>query len=232
MLILAVDTTTRFGSVALLEEGEPRVEINYTSPSSHSRHLFQAVDEAFRLSGRKLEEVEGLAVAAGPGSFTGIRIGLSLVKALGMASGKPVAPVSSLQAMARKMIFPGAGLLAPMIDARKGEIFAALFYVEGENNLKEILPEGAYLPEDFLSRIPADGMVDFLGTGCDLYRQLIIRKMGVRARFSARSYYLAAEVGKIGYEMIKSGGGRKASVLEPIYYRKSQAEERKAVKNE
>lgn len=232
MLILALDTTTRFGSVALLEEGEQLVEINYTSPSSHSRQLFQAVDEAFRLSGRKLDQVEGLAVAAGPGSFTGIRIGLSLVKALGMASGKPVATVSSLQAMAKKMIFPGAEFIAPMIDARKGEIFAALFHVNEEKSLKEILPEGAYLPEDFLSRVPDTGMVDFLGTGFDLYREIIVRKMGVRARFSARSYYLAAEVGKIGYEIIKSGGGLRASALEPIYYRKSQAEEKKAVKNE
>jgi len=232
MLILALDTTTRFGSVALLEDNVLLVEINYTSPSSHSRQLFQAVDEVFKVSGRKLEQMEGLAVAAGPGSFTGIRIGLSLTKSLGLASGKPVAVVSSLQALASKMIFPGAELIVPLIDARKGEIFAALYRVAENKKLQEILPEGAYLPEDFINQIPAEGDVDFLGTGGDLYHELITAKMGPRARFSTRSYYLATEVGQVGYEIIKSGRGQTASALEPIYYRKSQAEEKKAGRQE
>ncbi|MBC7363193.1 MAG: tRNA (adenosine(37)-N6)-threonylcarbamoyltransferase complex dimerization subunit type 1 TsaB [Candidatus Aminicenantes bacterium] len=232
MLILAVDTTTRFGSVALLEDTDLLVEINYTSLSSHSRQLFRAVDEVFRISDRKLEQVEGLAVAAGPGSFTGIRIGLSLVKALSLASGKPVAPVSSLPALALKMIFPGAELIAPVIDARKGEIFAALYRLKENGQLEELLPEGAYLPEDFLLKLPAAGKVEFLGTGSELYRELLTTRLGSRARFSRRSYYLAAEVGRIGYEILKSGGGQTSSALEPIYYRKSQAEEKKAGRQE
>ncbi len=232
MLLLALDTTTRFGSVALLEEAGLLVEINYTSPSSHSRQLFRAVDEVFKISGRKLEQLGGLAVAAGPGSFTGIRIGLSLVKALSLASGKLVAPVSSLRALALKMIFPGAELIAPAIDARKGEIFAALYRLKENGRLEELLPEGAYLPEDFLQQIPAEGNVDFLGTGSELYRELITTTLGARARFSRRNYYLAAEIGQLGYELLKSGGGQRASALEPIYYRKSQAEEKKAGRQE
>lgn len=232
MLILALDTTTRFGSVALLEHENLLAEIDYVSPASHSRQLFQAVDQVFKLSGRKLEQLQALAVSAGPGSFTGIRIGLSLVKALGLASGKPVAVVSSLEALGRKMTFPGAELIAPVIDARKGEIFAALYRVGQDGNLQELLPEGAYQPEKFLGLLPAEGRIDFLGTGCDLYGDLITTKLGARARFSRRSYFLAAEVGLIGCEIIKSGGGREAAMVEPIYYRKSQAEEKKAGRKE
>lgn len=131
-MLLAVDTTTRFGSVAVVGKGEVLAEVNYVSPSSHSRQVFRAVDEALRVAGLKFDGLEGLAVAAGPGSFTGIRIGLSLVKALALASGRPLAAVSALEALARKLLALGVELMVPMIDARKGEVFAGAYRPDGE----------------------------------------------------------------------------------------------------
>jgi tRNA threonylcarbamoyladenosine biosynthesis protein TsaB len=226
MLILAVDTTSHFGSVALVEGRKPIAEINYVSPSSHSRQVFRAVDELLK----KFDSLEGLAVAAGPGSFTGIRIGLSLVKALALASDKRAIGVSALEAMSYKLLWPGVELIVPMVDARKGEIFAGA-YTSSDGQLKETVSPGAYDPSDFLDRIPAEKKAYLIGTGVDLYRSLISQKLGSRAIITDRSYYLAAEIGIIGEDLIKKGQGISPAELKPIYLRKSQAEEKKSVKN-
>lgn len=231
MLILATDTTTRYGSVALVSEGNLLAEVNYVSPSSHSRQVFQAMDELLKVAGKKLSELDGLAIAAGPGSFTGIRIGLSLVKALASASKKPVASISALQALAHKVIFPGVEYISPVIDARKGEIFACAYRLAG-SELEEIVAAAAYNPEAYLNLLPKDSPVYFIGTGVDLYWPLIKEQLGQRARIINRSYHLAAEIGLLGEELLKLGRGLNPAQLEPIYYRQSQAEEKKAGKTD
>ncbi|NPV82801.1 MAG: tRNA (adenosine(37)-N6)-threonylcarbamoyltransferase complex dimerization subunit type 1 TsaB [Candidatus Aminicenantes bacterium] len=229
MLLLAVDTTTRFGSVAVVGNGEVLSEVNYVSPSSHSRQVFRAVDEALRVAGLKFDGLEGLAVAAGPGSFTGIRIGLSLVKALALASGRPLAAVSALESLALKLLAPGVGLMVPMIDARKGEVFAGAYRPDGVG-FKELVPAGAYLPADFLDRLPSAGPATFIGTGARLYRSMIEDRLGTRAIFSSRSLHIAAEVGLIGEKLLAGGRGLSPAALQPIYYRQSQAEEKKTAR--
>jgi tRNA threonylcarbamoyl adenosine modification protein YeaZ len=231
MIILAIDTTTHFGSVALVSETGVLAEVNYASPSSHSRQVFQAVDEVLKIVGENLDNLDGLAVAAGPGSFTGIRIGLSLVKALALASKKPVAAVSSLEALAQKLVLPGVNLIVPMLDARKGEIFGCAYKVAGLD-LEEIIQPAAYNPEAFLQILPEDSFIHLIGTGVDLYWPLIIEKLGQRAKAIDRTYYLAAEVGKLGGKILKEGRGLSPDQLEPIYYRKSQAEEKKSGRTE
>lgn len=228
-MLLAVDTTTRFGSVAVVGKGEVLAEVNYVSPSSHSRQVFRAVEEALRVAGLKFDELEGLAVAAGPGSFTGIRIGLSLVKALALASGRPLAAISALEALARKLLAPGVELIVPMIDARKGEVFAGAYRPDGEE-LRELVPAGAYHPADFLDRLPSTGPAIFIGTGARLYRAMIEDRLGTRAIFSNRSLHIGAEVGLIGEKLLAGGQGLSPSALQPIYYRQSQAEEKKTVR--
>ncbi|MGQ9800693.1 MAG: tRNA (adenosine(37)-N6)-threonylcarbamoyltransferase complex dimerization subunit type 1 TsaB [Candidatus Saccharicenans sp.] len=231
MLILAVDTTTRFGSVALVSGEEVLAEVNYASPSSHSRQVFRAVDDIIRLSGLKFDQIEGLAVAAGPGSFTGIRIGLSLVKALALASDRPLAAVSALEALASKLILPGSGLIVPMIDARKGEVFAGAYIAAG-GELEEVLNPGAFNPSGFLIRLPDSGSISFIGTGAELYRSLIEEKFGARALFWNRSFHIAAEVGRLGQKLLAASQGLSPADLQPIYYRQSQAEEKKTVRTE
>ncbi len=228
MILLALDTTSRFGSVAVTGRGEVLAEVNYVSPSSHSRQMFRALDEVLKIAGVKLDDLEGLAVAAGPGSFTGIRIGLSLVKALGLASRRPIAAVSALEALALKLVLPGASVVAPMVDARKGEVFAGAYETEGDE-LKSVVPPGAYRPEVFLSMLPAGREFWFIGTGANLYRQLIVEKLGSAALFPPRSFHLAAEVGLLGERLLARGQGVTPEKLEPIYYRKSQAEEKTTI---
>ena len=153
MLLIALDTTTPSGSVALLEDDRVLGEIGIESSSTHSTRLLLSVDFLLKTQGVTMGDIDGFAVTPGPGSFTGLRIGLSTIKAFSFATGKPVARVSSLLALAYKHIDGGEGLIGPMLDAKKGEIYAALYSRAG-GELKEIIPQGAYAPEEFLKRLP------------------------------------------------------------------------------
>jgi tRNA threonylcarbamoyladenosine biosynthesis protein TsaB len=226
MRILAVDTTTASGSAALLDDTGLVAEINSHSPASHSARLLTSVDHLLRLAAWDIRHVEGFAVAAGPGSFTGIRIGLSTVKALAYAAGKPVAPVSSLSALAVKLRDSGGRLFCPLLDAKKGEVYGALFEVEGKR-LKEIIRQGAYAPDALLSRLPAQRVVYFLGSGVGVYAGKVRAYLRDKARFPDRSPFIAREVGELGRDILREGRGVRSEALEPIYFRRSQAEEKK-----
>ncbi len=223
--ILAVDTTTSSGSVALLEDRRLVGEIAGESGTTHSARLLGAVDRLLRSEGLAIADVGAFAVAAGPGSFTGIRIGLSTVKALAFASGKPVVPVSSLRALALKLALAGAPLVCPVLDAKKSEVYAALFeYAEGR--LVEIVPQGAYDPGAFFSRLPAGRAVAFIGAGSAVYRDRIPARVLETASFPARTLFVAHEVGLLGAEGLEEGKGVAAEAVEPLYFRRSQAEEK------
>jgi len=225
MIILAVDTTTFSGSVALLEDGQLLSEINLKPSATYSELLLPAVDFILKTNKLEVKDMDGFAAAAGPGSFTGIRIGLSTVKSFSYASGKPVAPVSTLEALAFKLRYSQAHLFCPILDAKKGEVYAALFEsVEGK--LKVVVSQGVYAPDRFLSLLPAHRIITFIGNGVEVYGDKIFRYFKDKARFSHRSLFIAHEVGLIGQEILKKKKGVSAEKLEPLYFRKSQAEER------
>jgi tRNA threonylcarbamoyladenosine biosynthesis protein TsaB len=225
MLILAVDTTTPSGSVAILDGTRLVAEIAVESASTHSSRLLASINLLLGALHLGITDIEGFAVAPGPGSFTGIRIGLSTVKSFAFASGKPVAPVSSLQALAWKLRNSQARLVCPMLDAKKGEIYAALFEVEG-GRMKECVAQGAYSPGDFLSRLLKHRNILFIGNGAELYRAKIQDHLKDNAKFSSRSGFIAYEVGWLGGELLTAKKGVSSARLEPLYFRISQAEEK------
>lgn len=225
MRILAVDTTTPSGSVALLENERLLGEFCLESPETHSARLFRAIDALLEAAGLGVGEVDGFAVAAGPGSFTGIRIGLSAVKSLAFASGKPVAPVSTLLALAMKPAAEGARLVCPLLDAKKEEIYAALFE-HRRAGLEELIAQGAYSSDAFFARLPARRVITFIGGGLEANREKLVPHVRDKARISGRSPFIAAEVGRAGFRLIREGKGVSAAGLEPVYFRRSQAEEK------
>jgi tRNA threonylcarbamoyladenosine biosynthesis protein TsaB len=225
MLILAVDTTTPSGSVAILAGTRLVAEIAVESTSTHSSRLLASVNLLLGALNLGIKDIEGFAVAPGPGSFTGIRIGLSTIKSFAFASGKPVAPISSLQALAWKLRDSQNKLVCPMLDAKKGEIYAALFEVEG-GRMKECVAQGAYSPGDFLSRLPKHRNILFIGNGTELCRPKIQDSLKDNAKFSSRSGFIAYEVGRLGGELLKAKKGVSSDRLEPLYFRVSQAEEK------
>lgn len=225
MRILAVDTTTPSGSVALLDNERLLGEFCLESPETHSARLFRAIDALLEAAGLGVGEVDGFAVASGPGSFTGIRIGLGAVKSLAFASGKPVAPVSTLLALAMKPAAEGARLVCPLLDAKKEEIYAALFE-RRRAGLEELIAQGAYSSDAFFARLPARRVITFIGGGLEAYREKLAPHVRDKARISGRSPFIAAEVGRAGLRLIREGQGVSAAGLEPVYFRRSQAEEK------
>jgi tRNA threonylcarbamoyladenosine biosynthesis protein TsaB len=226
VLILAVDTTTPGGSVALVEGDALLGEANVGSAATHSARLFRSIDFLLGALGRDVQAIDAFAVAAGPGSFTGIRIGLGAVKSLAFASGRPVAAVSTLAALASKLADGGArpGLFCPFLDAKKGEVYAALFEAR-DGRLEEAVPQGAYAPDEFLARLPAGRPIAFAGSGLEAYGDKVRAALGGRAAWAGRSPFIAAEVGRIGAALLREGKAVDAASLEPLYFRKSQAEE-------
>ncbi len=224
MMILAVDTTTFTGSIALLEDTKLIAEAGMDSSSTYSERLLPAVDLLLKMNQLSIQDMDGFAVSIGPGSFTGIRIGLSTVKSFSYASGKPVAGVSTLKALAEKLRRSQAQLLCPLLDAKKGEVYAALYESKGDK-LLELIPEDAYSPDRFFSLLPSHRIISFIGNGVDVYRKKIFQYFKDKARLSHRSAFIAHEIGLLGYEMLKKKKGVSAEKLEPLYFRKSQAEE-------
>jgi tRNA threonylcarbamoyladenosine biosynthesis protein TsaB len=224
-LVLSVDTTSPSGGVALLKGPTLLAEINQDSPATFSTRLLPAIQLLLRSHERSIKDVGGFAVAVGPGSFTGIRIGLSTIKSFAYSSGRPVAPVSTLAALAKKIQYPQNRLVCPIIDAKKNEVYAALYRSKG-GVLEELIPQGAYSPDALFSRLPAHRVIHFIGSGAAAYRQVLFRYFQDRARFPKRSLFIAHEVGLIGYEMLRRGRGRSMHEIRPLYLRRSQAEEK------
>jgi tRNA threonylcarbamoyladenosine biosynthesis protein TsaB len=224
MLILSVDTTTPCGSVALLEGVKLRLEVNSESPLTHSERLLPSIDFILKSEGLNVSDLDAFALAVGPGSFTGIRIGLSLIKSFAFSLGKPVAPVSALEALALKLSHPHSRLLCPMLDARKGAVYAALFEVK-KDRLLELVPQGVYKPDHFLTLLPGHRIISFIGSGAEVFRDKIFDYLKDKSRFSQRACFIAYEIGCLGFQILREGKGISPQSVRPLYFRKSQAEE-------
>lgn len=224
-IVLAVDTTTPAGGVAILRGPKLLSEINQDSAATFSERLLPSVQYLLCTNELKIQDVEGFAVAVGPGSFTGIRIGLSTVKSFAYASGKPVAAVSTLAALAHKLRHPQNRLICPLLDAKKNEIYGALFESK-KNILHEVIPQGAYSPDAFCTCLPTHRIIHFIGSGVDIHRILLFQYFKDKARLSKRSPFIAYEIGLLGYEMLRQKKGVDIHHVQPLYLRKSQAEEK------
>lgn len=146
MNVLALDTTSEFGSVAVRVNGEKRAELDLHSSEGFAHLIFQAIEQVLKQAGIRLEEVDCFAAASGPGSFTGVRVGLSAAKGLAEALGKPAIGVSNLRALAW---FGNLPLRAVVLDARRGEVYAAVYTA----NLEPIMPEAVAKLSDWLATL-------------------------------------------------------------------------------
>ena len=160
-LILAVDTTGGHGSIALARGAEVVEEMAISAPTGFAHVLYGCVRELLERNGVGLGEVDCFAAASGPGSFTGVRVGLACVKGLAEATGKRAVAVSNLEALAR---FGSGPLRAPVIDARRGEIYGAVYDAAGS----VVVPETVGKPGAWVAGLPAG--VEFVAadwTGLD-----------------------------------------------------------------
>jgi len=146
--ILALDTSAEFASIAALEDNH-LTEVLIHSRDGFGHHIFQQIEALLAKLGWRVDDVDCFGAAAGPGSFTGVRVALSAIKGLAEAAGKPMVAVSNLQALAA---FGDAPLRAPLLDARRGEIYAGLY----DANLQRVQPEVVARFQDWLPTVPAE----------------------------------------------------------------------------
>ena len=195
MIILAVDTSTSTGSVAVLDGDAVVAEVTVTSQKTHAKRLVSAIDTVLGMTGKTVGDCGGFAVAMGPGSFTGLRIGISTVKGLGFATGKPVSGVSTLDALVYQ--FPSFPyLICPILDARKGQVYTALYESAGHMKWRRVVGDCAVEPEAWVKQVGNPCL--FVGNAASMYAELITNTLGSLAHF-APAYMNTVRASVVGY---------------------------------
>ncbi len=211
MRVLAVDTTTERGSVALIENDAVAGEVRLASAEGHSRKVLPAVDFLLQSLGLRAADLDAFAVTTGPGSFTGLRVGLSTVQGLALGTGRPCLGVSTLDVLAARSAGAAATVVA-LMDAYRGEVYGAVY--DGEGGM--VGRPGVDRPEAFVARAPE--VAAFVGDGAQRHRELIL-SLCPRALFPARSLFLAGTLGRLAAPRLARGEGVAPAELRPLYLR-------------
>jgi tRNA threonylcarbamoyladenosine biosynthesis protein TsaB len=221
MRILAVDTSTRSCSVAIVDGCDLLAEITSGNGHTHSRHLMAMIDSALNMADTNLDQLDGLAFTSGPGSFTGLRIGISTILGLATAMHKPIVGISGLDALALQAAVPDM-TICPLIDGRRNEVYFAHYRWE-DGNLIQVAAEQVMPPRQAL--IGLDPPVLFAGNGALLYQELIRECLGDSARFAlnCRHTLRASTIAWIGMKRFEIGDVDDIYRFEPMYIRRPDA---------
>ena len=222
MKILAVDTATKSCSVAIIEAGSLSAEVTTLKDQTHSKHLMELIDKGLGMSGFSAADLDGLAVTIGPGSFTGLRIGISTIKGMAHALDKPVVGISSLEVLAWQCA-DRSHLICPLLDARKSEVYSATYRYTNDT-LTRKSPENASAPEAAVQKIKEPCVL--IGSGAQLYRKRLSMVLGDLAHFAPVSQNIirASSVAFLSIKRFKNNDTVAAADLVPHYIRKSDAE--------
>lgn len=221
MNLLAVDTSTNSCSVALFSDHRLLAEVVYTAGKTHSRHLMAIIHEILSRCNCEPADMGGIAVTRGPGTFTGLRIGISTVKGLAAATGTPVVGVSSLAALAHPLAMMARPVVA-MIDARRGEIYHAIYNAKA-GSMELTAPVAVSTPETVALKIPSKAIL--VGSGAVCYRE-VFENRGVQVRFEAATGHVirASSVGMLAMARFERQESDPIDTLVPEYIRKSDAQ--------
>jgi len=224
MPILALDTATLVSSVALATKDTLLAEITLQTKKTHSELLMPHIAKLIDMAEVSKSDIKAVAVSIGPGSFTGLRIGLSTAKTLAYAMNIPLVGVPTLAAMAYGCPVPGV-ILAPMLDAQKGNVYQALFeWQQGE--LREIQPAAVIKVDTALEQLcQYDRPAVLLGEAAVIYREEI-KQIGKNLILAPPHVIIqrAGSVADLGFKLLEQGVKHDAMSLEPLYIRRSEAE--------
>jgi len=214
--ILAVDTTHEFGSLALLCGPDTVEEVLLHAPDGFGQILFGRIGQLLERHAWKAGDVDCFASASGPGSFTGVRIGLACVKGLAEATEKPVVAVSNLAALAT---FGSAALRATVLDARRGAVYGAVYDAHGALVRTEVVvPFAAWL-----DTLPA-GEVEFISTDLSPFAATLASTRFAGAPVTTAPRALAAAIGRMACQRLRSGHAEDPAAIDANYVRMADAE--------
>ena len=222
MFILALDTTTRAGSVAVVRDDDVLALVTGDESRTHGERLPSEIAMALERAAVSREQIDLFAVAAGPGGFTGLRIGLAAIQGLAMTLNKPVAGVSALHALAAQVNDPGAAVIAPWMDAQRGDVFAALIDAKTAGEIAEPVAEN---PSQLLQRWESQLLpqrVVFIGDAVSRDGALIT-ETGRGAWRVQLPEPLAPQIARLGKRLADQGLAGPPHALIPVYVRRPDA---------
>lgn len=228
MKILAIDTSSKICTVAILEDTKLIKQLDSNDEKTHSQKLMPLVDEIFKQTNLTLDDINLLACTVGPGSFTGVRIAVSTVKAFADVKEIPVCSISSLEALAYNL--DTNNLVCSLIDAKNDNVYFGLF--QKENNTYIIKEK--FLAEHIDNILPIltkyDSQIVFVGDGSQNHKNKILEVLPTSI-FSDKNDAIGYSVGLAGYYNYKNNNYGDSNTLSPLYLRKSQAERALEEKN-
>jgi tRNA threonylcarbamoyladenosine biosynthesis protein TsaB len=222
MKILGIDTATPILALGIVDEEKVLSEIRFNAGQTHAQILLPNIEKILKDSSLQLEDLDGIALSIGPGSFTGLRIGLATAKGLCFASGKPLLTVPTLDGLVyfnRSLPYP----LVPVLDAKKNEVYSAV-YNNREGVLERISDYWVLSVEKLVAKIPEE--VIFLGLGLEVFQDRLKELCGEKAHFLAgeRNLPSGSSIAFLGLEKFRRSEFEDLEKAEPLYLRSSEAE--------
>ncbi|MDE2998838.1 MAG: tRNA (adenosine(37)-N6)-threonylcarbamoyltransferase complex dimerization subunit type 1 TsaB [Gemmatimonadota bacterium] len=221
MYVLGIETSTPVCSVGLVDEERVLTRYSQNTGLRHAERTIAMAERAIQDAGLAIADLHGIAVGSGPGSFTGLRIGMAAAKGLCFALNIPLLTVSTLKGLAARVVFERMPVCA-ILDARRGEVYAGVYRLDG-GAMTALLPDAALPVEDLMPKLPKP--VLFVGEGGWTYRSQIEACLGENAGFAPESSHpCGASVALLGVEALRDGNAVDLATAEPEYHRRSQAE--------
>jgi tRNA threonylcarbamoyladenosine biosynthesis protein TsaB len=235
MQILAIDTSTRTGSVAFLRDDHVLDEVSGHEETPYSTRLFRDLEVLQSRAQFRMDQIDVFAVASGPGSFTGLRVGLTAIKAWAEVYGKPIAAVSGLEAIAAQSkvleadCIGNGGIISPFLDARRGQLFGSSYRLHPGHpfHLELVGHESILSAEEFLKLVMRNSLSDqprLVSPTPDALPSNLIQELLPGARIEVVSGILAPMIGRLGFERAQRGDLVDALGLDANYVRRSDAE--------
>ncbi len=231
MKILAIDSSGLVASVAILIDDCLVAEYTTNFKKTHSQTLLPMLDEIVKMTGIELKDIDAIAVAAGPGSFTGLRIGSATAKGLGLALDKPVIEVPTVDALAFNL-YNTKVLICPIMDARRNQVYTGLYSFQ-DNELEVVSAQRAVELNQLIEEIQMIqeetkeySNIIFLGDGVEVHRESLVEVFGNAVSFAPAHLckQRAGAVATLGAKYYREGKMVHARDHEPVYLRMSQAE--------
>ncbi|MBQ2916929.1 MAG: tRNA (adenosine(37)-N6)-threonylcarbamoyltransferase complex dimerization subunit type 1 TsaB [Clostridia bacterium] len=218
MKILSISTSSNIASVSISENDDCILELNINNNKTHSETLMPLIDELFKTTGLNLSDIDAVACDIGPGSFTGIRIGISSIKAIAETLNIPVIDVSSLEALAYNIQDENCKTICSLIDARNNQVYCGIFD-KSHNLLENYLADDINIVKEALNKYED---ILFVGDGAIIHKDLLEIE-----DFKSDNVIHSKNIAKCAYNKFKNNNTKTADTIMPLYLRKSQAERMK-----
>lgn len=224
MKILCLDSATESATAAIIDEDKLLGEITFNYKKQHSTIMMPMIDNLLTSTDLSIEDIDGFVVSKGPGSFTGLRIGMATIKGLAQPTGKPFVSISTLDALANNLFF-STGVICPIMDALRGNVYTNFYKVC--NGSLEALGESEILSiEELINKLKNyNEPIHFIGDGTYKFKETLAENLN-NAYFAPTHLNLvkASSLGEIGLRRLKNGEKEDVFTSAPIYLRPSQAE--------